>query len=245
MTEVALVTGGASGTGLAVAERLLGDGWKVAIVDADRAALAEAEDMLAGEEAIFLAADVTDEDEIAEIFDQAVDAFGPVTALVNAAGLRREAPFEEISAELFRQILEVNLVGSFIAAEAALERMGDALAVVNLVSVSGLRANSGHAALGASQAGVRMMGEVMALELASRGVRVNAVACGLVEAADSPAQFGAEGAWLERTPQRRAARAAEVGAAVAYLLSAEAGAVTGHTLVVDGGFSVSGLLRDG
>jgi len=241
MDLVAVITGGASGVGLAVAERLLDDGWKVAVIDADEAALAEAEDLLTGE-VICLAADVTDEEEIAETFDQAVDMFGPVTALVNAASIRRAAPFEETSAELLRQVLEINLVGSFIAAEAALERMGDALAIVNIGSVSGLRANGGETAYGASQAGVKMMTEVMAIELARRGVRVNCVALGLLEAAGSTShEAGRRHAVLEHTPQRRAVSPSEAAAAVAYLLSAEATAVTGHTLVVDGGFSVSGL----
>ncbi|WEX07770.1 SDR family oxidoreductase [Chelativorans sp. AA-79] len=244
MMPVAIITGGASGIGLAVAERLLDDGWKVAVIDADGAALIDAEDLLGGEEAVFLSADVTDEDEIAEVFNQAVDTLGPVTALVNAACVKRHARFEETSAELFRQVLEINLVGSFIAAEAALERMGHELAVVNMVSVSALRANSGDTAHGASQAGVKMMTEVMALELAGRGVRVNCVAAAPIETPD--VAFGPHGgrqrAWLERTPLSRAPSVREVTAAVAYLLSPEAGSVTGHTLVVDGGFSVSGLL---
>lgn len=245
MNPLAVVTGGASGVGLAVAERLLDDGWSVAVIDADTVALAEAEDLLSGEEAVFLAADVTDEDEMAQAFDQAVEAYGPVAALVACAGMRREVPFEDTSAELMRQLLDINLVGAFIAAQAALERMGDALAIVNLASVSGLRANVGCAAYGASKAGVKAMTEVMALELASRGVRVNCVAPGLVESATAAFDddMDRRRSWLEHTPQRRSVEPRDVAAAVAYLLSAEAGAVTGHTLVVDGGFSVAGVPR--
>jgi len=244
MTPVAVVTGGASGSGLAIAERLMDDGWKVAVIDTDQAALGEAEDFLGGADAIFLAADVTDEDEVAAALDEVVDALGPISALVNTASAKREALFEEVSAELFREALEVNLIGSFIAAEAALERMGDRLSVVNLISVSGVRANSGCTAYGASQAGVKMMTEVMALELGSRGVRVNCVAVGPMDTA-SPFIQDAERQrpWLERTPLGRAVSAREMTAAIAYLLSPEAGAITGHTLVVDGGFSAAGLLR--
>jgi len=242
---VAVVTGGAASAGLAVAERLLDDGWKVAVIDADPSALAEAEDLLRGEEAIFLAADVTDEDEIAEAFDQVVDSFGPLSALVNAACARREAPFEEMSAELLREVLEINLVGPFVAAEAALERMEDGLSIVNLISVTGLRASSGAAALGASQAGLKMMTEAMALELGSRSVRVNCVAIGLMESS-SPFIHDAERQrpWLDRTPLGRPVSVREVTAAVAYLLSPESASITGHTLVIDGGFSAAGLLPD-
>lgn len=245
MNQVAVVTGGASGMGFAVVERLLDDGWFVAAVDADRAALAEAEDILSGEEVIFLAADVTDEDEVAEAFDAAVESFGLLTALVNCAGVRREASFEETSAELFRQILDINLVGSLIASQAALERMGESLGIVNFSSVSGLRATDGSAGYGAAKAGVKMMTEAMALELAGRGVRVNCVAPGLVEtsAAAFDEDMERRRAWLEHTPQRRFAMPRDVAAAVAYLLSADAGFVTGHTLVLDGGFSVAGLPR--
>ncbi|WP_274424939.1 SDR family NAD(P)-dependent oxidoreductase [Chelativorans sp. YIM 93263] len=245
MNRMAVVTGGAAGVGRAVLERLLDDGWSVAAIDADREALAEAEDLFNGEEAVFLATDVTDEDELADAFDAAVNVFGPVSALVNCAGLRRELSVEQTSAELFREILEINLVGSFIAAQAALERMDDTLAIVNLSSVSGLRANAGAMAYGASKAGVKMMTEVMAVELAGRGVRVNCVAPGIVE--DPASSFDADierrRRWLAQTPQRRCVGPGEIAAAVAYLLSSEAGSVTGHTLVVDGGFSVSGVSR--
>lgn len=246
MTPVAIVAGGASGIGLAVAERLLDEGWSVAVLDADRVALAEAEDLLNGEEVLFLPADVTDEDEVAEAFDHAVDALGPLSALVNCAGIRREMPFEETSAELFRQILEVNLVGAFIAAEAALERMGDTLSIVNLASVSGLRANAGSTARGAAHAGVKMMTEVMALELATRGVRVNCVAPGPVETPLIGRLHGEaeRRAWLNRIPEHRYGMPEEIAAAVAYLLSPEAAYVSGHTLVIDGGFSIAGILRE-
>ncbi|WP_173931097.1 SDR family oxidoreductase [Chelativorans sp. Marseille-P2723] len=246
MNRFAIVTGGVSGIGLAVVERLIDDGWSIAVVDADRPGLAEVEERFSGEDVLFLEADVTDEDEIAEAFDRAVDTYGPIFALVNCAGIRRERHFEETSAELFRQILDINLVGSFIAAEAALERMGEGLSIINLASVTGLRASSGCTAYGASKAGVKMMTEVMALELAARGVRVNCVAPGLLEA--SAATFDENPSrrrtWLLNTPQRRAVEPQEVAAAVAYLLSKEAEAITGHTLVLDGGFSITGVPRN-
>lgn len=235
-----VVTGGASGIGLAVAARLLDDGRPVAILDADAEALAEAEERFAEKEVLLLAADVTDEEEIDDAFDQAADALGPVAALVNAAGLAREAPFEATSAELFRQILDVNLVGAFIAARAAVERMGEALSIVNVASVSGIRANRGRAAYGAAHAGAKLMGEVMAVELADRGVRVNCLAPGPLD--DRPG--GDARAWLERTPQRRYATSEEVAGAAVFLLSPEAAHVNGHTLVVDGGFAIAGLLKD-
>ncbi len=246
MRQIAVVTGAASGIGLATAERLLDDGWPVAFLDADAEALAGAEQRFAGADAVFLTADVTDEDEIAEAMDQAVDALGPVGGLVTSAGIARDLPLEQTSAELFRQVLDINLIGSFIAVKAALERMGDTLAIVTISSVSGLRANDGRVAYGTSKAAVKMMTEIMALELGPRGIRVNSVAPGPIETPMVTKLHGdaARGKWRERVPMRRYGEPSEIAAAVAFLLSQEAGYINGHTLVVDGGFTPAGIFGE-
>lgn len=244
MKHSAVVTGGASGIGLAVAERLLDDGWPVAIVDADGDALARAEVSFSDENAIFLEADITDEDEVADVFDQTVDRLGLIGGLVNSAGIARDLSAEETSAELFREILDVNLVGSFICAKAALERMGATLSIVNMGSVSGLRANRGRVAYGASKAGVKLMSEVLALEYGNRGVRVNCVAPGPIQT-PMVARLHSEEArrvWLGHVPQGRYGEPEEVAAAIAFLLSPEASYINGHTLAVDGGFLSTGIL---
>ncbi|MCV3239962.1 SDR family NAD(P)-dependent oxidoreductase [Mesorhizobium sp. ZC-5] len=246
MKHSAVVTGGASGIGLAVAERLLDDGWPVAIVDADEDALARAEDSFSEENAIFLQADITDEEEVADVFDQTVDRLGLIGGLVNSAGIARDLSAEETSAELFREILDVNLVGTFICAKAALERMGATLSIVNMGSVSGLRANRGRVAYGASKAGVKLLSEVLALEYGNRGVRVNCVAPGPIQT-PMIARLHSEEArrvWLGHVPQGRYGEPEEVAAAIAFLLSPEASYINGHTLAVDGGFLSTGILAD-
>lgn len=246
MKHSAVVTGGASGIGLAVAERLLDDGWPVAILDADANALEAAETALADENAVFIAADLTDEDEVAEAFDEVVDRLGLIGGLVNSAAILKQLLAEETTAELFREVLDVNLVGSFIACKAALERMGASLAIVNIAAASGLRANRGHLAYGASKAGVKLMSEVLALEYGNRSVRVNCVAPGPIETPAVARSHSSEErrAWLARVPQARYGEPDEVAAAVSFLLSPEASYINGHTLAVDGGFVASGLIPD-
>ena len=144
-----------------------------------------------------------------------------------------------------REILDVNLVGSFITAKAALERMGATLSIVNIASVSGLRANRGRLAYGAPKAGVKLMSEVLALEYGHRSVRVNCVAPGPIETPDGGAPAFSRGdgaAGLRHVPQGRYGEPEEVAAAVAFLLSPEASYINGHTLAVDGGFVAAGLM---
>lgn len=247
LTGHVVVAGGASGIGEATVDALVDEGLCVTVLDANREAVARAEERWSGEDVLVLACDVTEEDEVAEALDQAVDAFGPVTGLVNSAGIACDVPAEKTTVETFRQIVDVNLTGAFILCRAALDHMGDRLSIVNLGSVSGMRANAGRVAYGASKAGVTLMSQVLANEWGGHGVRVNVVAPGPVDSPLIARLHSPEDrkVWTSRVPLRRYGRAADVANAILFLLSDEASYINGHVLTVDGGFLAAGIIRDG
>jgi NAD(P)-dependent dehydrogenase (short-subunit alcohol dehydrogenase family) len=243
-----LVTGGASGIGLAIVKAVLAEGWRAIAADLDPARLAHSRDTLgAAADALHLAPlDVTDEDAVKRCVAACESEFGAITGLVNSAGIGADKPALETGADLFRKILDVNLVGSFVAAREVAKHMRGrgAGAIVNISSVSGMAGNQGRVAYGASKAGVTSMTQVMAVELAPFGIRVNAVAPGpvdtpLARAVHTPAT---RAAWIANIPQGRYGTPEEIAGPTLFLLDAnKSGFVTGHTLCVDGGFTGAGF----
>jgi NAD(P)-dependent dehydrogenase (short-subunit alcohol dehydrogenase family) len=249
MARTVIITGAASGIGLACAEHQLSLGWRVALIDRDAKALEKARGALARpQETLSFCVDVTDEAAVNEAI-AAAGKLAPIRGLVNSAAIGADQSFEATSVERFRKILDVNVVGSFIVARAAIGAMREAGggAIVNLASVSGLRGNIGRSAYGASKGAVITMTQVMAVELASHNIRVNAIAPGPVETAMVREMHTQEARqnWVGRVPQRRYGEPREIARTASFLLDDEqSGYVTGHVLAVDGGFLAGGLLPE-
>ncbi len=246
--NVAIITGGASGIGQAITALLLERGWRVAIFDLEGATLEVARTQYAGRDDVRIdAVDVTDE---ALVHDTAasVDAdFGAITGLVNCAGIAGLSPFFDTTAEHFRKVLDVNVVGTFNASKAAALRMRERGrgAIVNIASISGLRGSKDRAAYGASKGGVVTLTQVMAVDLAEFGLRVNAVAPGPI---DTPmvqqAHTNAERKLYHRyIPLNRYGVPHEIATVAAFLLDrSQSGYVTGEIIAVDGGYRGAGLI---
>ena len=236
----AVVTGSSRGIGAAIARTLAADGWAVAVnyrSGAAEAGAVVASIEAAGGRAVALAGDVADPAAVAPLLEGAAAALGaPVLVLVNNAGVRADGLALSLSDEDWQRVLETNLGSTYRLTRAALRAMIRARfgRVINIASVVGPRANAGQANYAASKAAVIGFTKTVAVEVARRGVTVNAVAPGLI-ATDMTADIPE--AMLERVPAQRAGTPEEVAAVVAFLASAAAGYITGSTIYVDGGLS--------
>jgi 3-oxoacyl-[acyl-carrier protein] reductase len=234
----ALVTGSSRGIGAAAALALARDGWPVRVnYREDEAGARDVVERIVadGGSAEALQGDVAEGAAVERLLEPG-DA-GPVLVLVNNAGLRLDNLSPQISDEEWRRVIDVNLTATFRATRQALPQMLRARfgRVVNVASIVGTRANAGQANYAASKAGVIGFTKTVAVEVARRGVTVNAVAPGLVETALTEEILG--GDLTKAIPARRVGTPEEVAACIRFLASEEASYVTGTTLTVDGGLS--------
>src|SRR5689334_15351778 len=242
--RVAIVTGASSGLGVAFAQALAEAGADVVLaarrVDrlADTAALVEA----AGRSALSVQTDVADPDDCQAVVDAAMEEFGHVDVLVNNAGIGTAVPATRETPEQFRQVIDVNLNGCYWMAQACGRVMGPGSSIINISSVLGLTtAGLPQAAYASSKAGLIGMTRDLAQQWTGRkGIRVNAIAPGFF-ASEMTEQYpeGYLEAQQQRIPMARKGDPRELAAAVVFLASDAAGYITGQTLPVDGGMTIT------
>jgi NAD(P)-dependent dehydrogenase (short-subunit alcohol dehydrogenase family) len=244
--KVALVTGAARGIGLATAKRFLAEGWRVALLDIDAATLQAAVALLANPDlALALVCDVSDARQVAASMDGVAQRFGRLDALVNNAGVAVFAPVMETSDDDWSRVLAVNLTGPFLCTKAAVPLMREhgGGTIVNITSISAVRASTLRSAYGTSKAGLAHLTKQLAVELASSGIRVNAVAPGPVDTAMAKAVHTPEirADYHDAIPLDRYGLEDELAEAIFFLSSERASYITGQVLAVDGGFDAAGI----
>lgn len=238
--RVALITGGARGIGWSTALQLLTDGWYVAVFDRDPGNSPAAQH--GGNALEIHTVDVRDRSAVRAAVDRVAGHWGHIDALVTSAGVQRHSPFENISEEDWDFVFSVNLGGAVAAMQAVAHHMLQRSrgSIVNISSITGFRGAPGRAPYAASKAAIISITKTAAVEWASRGIRVNAVAPGYIET-DLVREFVTAGRIDTnpiqlRTPQMRMGNPDEIAQGICFLLSDGASYITGHTLVADGGF---------
>ena len=240
--RVAVLTGGASLIGLAIAERWVGDGGRVVVGDRTEAARADVEAVL-GDAGRYLTGDVTDDDHLADLVATAVEEYGRLDVVVNGAAVFDDEGYAS-SRELWHHTLDVNLVAAARLTAAALPHLDRGAAVVYIASVSGRVAQPGRMLYNVSKAGLLMLARAGALELAPRGIRVNTVSPGWTWSRNIDRRYGGRGRAdafaAEFQPLGRMAEPDEVAGAVLFAVSDDAAFLTGTDVTVDGGYTAIG-----
>lgn len=240
--KVAIVTGAARGIGLETTRVLLADGWLVAMVDRDADALQAVAPSLEG--AVAVDCDVSMPDQVTSMVTETLDHFGRLDALVNNAGVADFGPLRETSFERWRTVMATNLDGIFLCSQAAMAALIETQgAIVNIASISGLRASTLRVAYGTSKAAVIHLTKQQAAELGEDKVRVNCVAPGPVKTKLAMAVHTPDivSAYHDAIPLNRYGTEQEIANAIAFLCSDKATFITGQVVAVDGGFDATGV----
>jgi len=243
--KTALVTGGSSGNGRAIARRFADEGANVTVADVredPRMGGEPTHDLIEGEggNAQFVTCDVSSIDDLRAAVDATVDAFGSLDVMVNNAGVERQKPLGEVTEEDYEWLMDINLKGVFFGSQAAVEVMRGQEAggsIINMSSIGGIRGLANSSLYCASKGGVTNLTRELAVEHGEHDIRVNALNPGFIETAMTMEDGDTAGGILEQTPLGRAGQPEEVADAALFLASDESSFVTGHNLVMDGGFT--------
>lgn len=241
-TKCAIVTGAARGIGLATTDLFLEMGWRVAMLDRD----AEELNKVAAERQNVtpLIRDVSNPQDVDGMVRDSLSWAGRIDALVNNAGVAEFGPVQDCTFEMWRRVMETNLDGVFLCTQAAADALKETKgAIVNIASISGLRASTLRVAYGTSKAAVIQLTKQHAAELGEDGIRVNCVAPGPVKTKLSVAVHSPEiiAAYHDAIPLNRYGSERELAEVICFLASEKASYVTGQVVAVDGGFESTGV----
>ena len=243
---VAVITGGARGIGLAIGHWFRERGYRIALLDIDQPTLALTVDGLADADRVLgVHCDVSQPDQVQQAIDQVGQRFGRIDALVNNAGVAVFKPVGETSFAEWRQVLSTNLDGAFLCTQACVPWMkkSGGGAIVNIASISGLRASTLRVAYGTSKAALIHLTKQHAVELGTVGIRVNAVAPGPVETemANLVHSVAIRSDYHDVIPLERYGTTEEIANVVGFLCSPAASYVNGQVVAADGGFDAAGV----
>lgn len=227
--RTAVVTGASSGMGQATAQLLLDEGWTVVALDRTEGAFTDAPG-----EIHQVQVDVTDRDQVRNALDKALAPDQQIALVANVAGVYPPSTLADYTEALYRRVFDVNVLGVLNVAAEAVERAAENAAIVNFASVDAFAVSPGQLLYGASKAAVVMLTKELALELAPRGIRVNAIAPGWVDTPGNAAT-GRMAAAASSIPLGRVARPDEIARWVRILAGPDAGFMTGETVVLSGG----------
>jgi meso-butanediol dehydrogenase / (S,S)-butanediol dehydrogenase / diacetyl reductase len=244
-TKVAVITGGARGIGLAIGQHFLAKGYNVALLDIDKKTLAKTKADLNTSSVLTLQCDVSKPEQVKEAISKVAATFGRIDALVNNAGVAIFKPILEVSWKDWRSVMDTNLDGAFLCTQACAKVMlkTGGGAIVNIASISGLRASTLRVAYGTSKGALIHLTKQQAAELGDVGIRVNCVAPGpvLTEMAKLVHSTSIIKDYFDAIPLNRYGTQDEIADAVVYLCSEQASYVNGQVLAVDGGFDATGV----
>lgn len=240
--KIALVTGAARGIGLATAHLFIEQGWRVAMADRDGPKLTEAASGL--NEASAFVCDVSDPNQVDDMVCNVQSVFGRIDAVVNNAGVADFGPIEETDFERWRTVMATNLDGVFLVSQACIASLSKTKgALVNIASISGLRASTLRVAYGTSKAAVIQLTKQQAAELGEYGIRANCVCPGPVRTKLAMAVHSPEiiASYHDAIPLNRYGSEREIAEVITFLCSDKASYVTGQIIASDGGFESTGV----
>ena len=243
--KVAVVTGAARGIGLAIAQRFHAEKYHVIIIDRDKEGMEKCKTQLTGQSAYsFFLCDVSIQRQVQDTFGEILTQFPSVHALINNAGIAIFKPAEQITFEDWTAVMETNLNGTFLCSKSCFPALLVAKgSIVNIASISGVRASTLRIAYGTSKAAIMHLTKQQAVEYGNKGVRVNAIAPGPVETEMAKLVHSADirTSYKDAIPLARYGTTEEVADAVYFLCSPAAAFINGQILAVDGGFDAAGV----